>query len=377
MKQITIFCDVIDNFGDIGVVYRLARNLDANYYNVVVVCNDLLKLATINHGASSKRGFQIVENITYIAASWVGKYQNILSRTHFVIESFGCKIAQETLECFKDDVVIINLEYLNTEKWASDLHLNKSYSPVGEKYYFMPSFYKESGGVLFDSKEIRKGSCWKLENIMKKYGIGIKAVQIKARSEGEKPLKKCVIFSYGLEFEHFYKVLKNDMNNDYILILCGEKTQKSFKELGVKSGNDQNVFTVFMPVMSQLEFDSFVSQVDLNFVRGEDSFVRAVVAGKPFLWQAYKQEEEYHLEKVRAFLEILSPFMPQEFYERYSAILLGYNASIGESISFDEYSWFVENLENLEKYFKKFSEHIVKNCNLVYNLMSFISSKQI
>ncbi|MCX5774486.1 MAG: elongation factor P maturation arginine rhamnosyltransferase EarP [Fusobacteria bacterium] len=377
MKQVVIFCEVIDNFGDIGVVYRLARNLDENYFNVIVVTNDLVKLATINHGASSKKNFQIVENITYISASVLYKYQNMISRTDVVIEAFGCKISGDILEYFQQEVLIINIEYLNTEKWACDLHLNKSFTPIGQKYFFMPSLYKESGGVLFDALNVKKGSCWKLENILKKYGVSLKPSQLKAKKYGEKPLKKILIFSYFQEFSEFYKTLKYDINSEYILILCGEKTQKSIKDLGVEQGNDENVFSIFMPVMSQLDFDALVSQVDLNFIRGEDSFVRAVIAGKPFLWQAYKQEDNYQIEKIKSLLAIISNFMDSDVFEKYSQLLIKFNLNKGEGILRDEYQWFIENLSEIEKSFKFFSEYVVKNCNLVYNLISFITSKQI
>jgi len=303
----------------------------------------------------------------------------MLSRTHVVLEAFGCKIAPSILQSFQNDIIIINIEYLNTEKWAVDLHLISSYTPVGEKYFFMPSLYKESGGVLFDSLDVKTRSCWKFENILKKYGVLSKG-DIEKPKKGEVPeklLKKIVVFSYSQEFSEFYQVLKNDKESNYLLILCGEKTQKSYKEIGISHGKDENVVSLFMPVMSQLEFDALVSQVDLNFVRGEDSFVRAAISGKPFLWQAYKQDESYHIEKVKAFLEVLSPYIERELFQRYSNILTQYNMNRGESIIYEEYEWLVDNLEVLEKSFKKFAEYIVKNCNLVYNLISFITLKQI
>jgi uncharacterized repeat protein (TIGR03837 family) len=50
------------------------------------------------------------------------------------------------------------------------------------------------------------------------------------------------------------------------------------------------------------DFDRLLWRCDLNFVRGEDSFVRAQWAGKPFVWQIYPQEEQAHLVKLDAFL---------------------------------------------------------------------------
>ena len=43
---------------------------------------------------------------------------------------------------------------------------------------------------------------------------------------------------------------------------------------------------------------------DLNFVRGEDSIVRAIWAGKPAVWQLYPQADATHLAKLEAWLAI-------------------------------------------------------------------------
>ena len=45
---------------------------------------------------------------------------------------------------------------------------------------------------------------------------------------------------------------------------------------------------------------------DWNFVRGEDSLVRALWAGKPFVWQIYPQHDGAHWDKLTAFLDGLS-----------------------------------------------------------------------
>jgi uncharacterized repeat protein (TIGR03837 family) len=42
---------------------------------------------------------------------------------------------------------------------------------------------------------------------------------------------------------------------------------------------------------------------DLNFVRGEDSLVRALWAGQPFVWHIYPQDDNAHHAKLQAFLD--------------------------------------------------------------------------
>jgi len=60
-----------------------------------------------------------------------------------------------------------------------------------------------------------------------------------------------------------------------------------------------------LPWVSQVEFDVLLAQHDLNFVRGEDSLVRALWAGQPFVWQIYPQGDGVHHAKLTAFLGAL------------------------------------------------------------------------
>ncbi|NBX21799.1 MAG: DUF2331 family protein, partial [Betaproteobacteria bacterium] len=50
------------------------------------------------------------------------------------------------------------------------------------------------------------------------------------------------------------------------------------------------------------DFDALLHCCDLNFVRGEDSLVRALWAGQPFVWHIYPQDDGAHGEKLAAFL---------------------------------------------------------------------------
>ena len=55
-------------------------------------------------------------------------------------------------------------------------------------------------------------------------------------------------------------------------------------------------------LLPQPRYDRLLRGCDLNFVRGEDSWVRAIWAGRPFVWQPYLQADDAHLAKLEAFL---------------------------------------------------------------------------
>jgi uncharacterized repeat protein (TIGR03837 family) len=61
----------------------------------------------------------------------------------------------------------------------------------------------------------------------------------------------------------------------------------------------------WLPHLPQIDFDHLLWACDLNFVRGEDSLVRALWAGSPFVWQIYAQDDDAHHSKLGAFLDWL------------------------------------------------------------------------
>jgi uncharacterized repeat protein (TIGR03837 family) len=61
-----------------------------------------------------------------------------------------------------------------------------------------------------------------------------------------------------------------------------------------------------LPFVEQERYDELLWACDVNFVRGEDSCVRAQWAGKPFIWQIYPQHDAVHWQKLQAFLDLYS-----------------------------------------------------------------------
>ena len=59
-----------------------------------------------------------------------------------------------------------------------------------------------------------------------------------------------------------------------------------------------------LPWLTQADYDRLLWASDLNFVRGEDSLVRALWAGAPFVWQIYPQHDGAHAHKLLAFLDL-------------------------------------------------------------------------
>ena len=156
IKSLDIFCEIIDNFGDIGVVYRLAKelkNLYGDRVEIRVFLNRVDEFISINKKAKLVE-YQEIDGIIYVTNEYLAKNICTFSPANVIIEAFGCNILEEYLERAKvESSLLINLEYLSGEDWIEDIHLMES--PLGapklKKYFFMPGFTEKTGGVIVDS----------------------------------------------------------------------------------------------------------------------------------------------------------------------------------------------------------------------------------
>jgi uncharacterized repeat protein (TIGR03837 family) len=106
-------------------------------------------------------------------------------------------------------------------------------------------------------------------------------------------------------------LLKADAQPTRLLVTSG-RAQAAVQhclaqEASHKSQPDSNglLSISYLPRLTQQDFDHLLWSCDLNFVRGEDSLVRALWAGKPLVWQIYPQHDKAHHVKLAAFLDWL------------------------------------------------------------------------
>ncbi|MGL4672419.1 elongation factor P maturation arginine rhamnosyltransferase EarP, partial [Cetobacterium sp.] len=124
IKSLDIFCEIIDNFGDIGVVYRLAKEFKSIYneeVNIRVFLNRLDEFLSLNKRAKNI-GYQKIDGIEYITNEYLAKNICTFSPANVIIEAFGCNVLEGYLEKAKDDsALLINLEYLSGESWIDEV----------------------------------------------------------------------------------------------------------------------------------------------------------------------------------------------------------------------------------------------------------------
>ena len=343
IDSIDIFCQVIDNYGDVGVAYRLAREFKRVYPNKKLrfVINQIEELNLIRKS----------ENIEVILYKDISKIEN---SADLIIESFGCEIPKEYMDkALKNVKLIINLEYFSAEKWVDDFHLQESFLGGNlKKYFFIPGLSEKSGGILLDNEFLERK---KKVEANKEYYLEKFEIKEKYDLIGS-------VFSYEKNFDSLIEELKK-LDKKIILLILSEKTQKNFIKYFDNGNNYDKIKFVKLPFFTYDKYEELLALCDFNLVRGEDSFVRVLLLGKPFLWHIYPQDENTHIKKLESFLEKYcsnNKELKQTF--------INYN------INKDDFSYFFKNFKEIEKYNKNYANYLIKNCNLMEKLINFIEN---
>ncbi|WP_320047441.1 elongation factor P maturation arginine rhamnosyltransferase EarP [uncultured Ilyobacter sp.] len=379
LKSIDIFCDIIDNFGDIGFVYRLAREVKRKEQDirVRVFLNDAETFSKINKNISIGKKIQMIENITYYDMREMSSedYRKA-GNSEVAIEAYGCDIPEAYLENSSGKLkIIVNIEYLTGEEWAKEYHLQSSYINVKgvKKYFYMPGFENWSGGLIINGQDSLIDRAGFFNNVISCYSE--KVFPVNSDLSIDKDTFIGTVFSYEYNFQNFLDTLE-DFNKKVTLLVFGDMSKNGFlitKNLKTL----KNTKVVFMDYVEQNLYDKILYNSDFNLVRGEESFSRAIVSRVPFLWHAYCQEEREHLNKVEGFLSFLKDKIPENFYESYSKITYNYNCRTENHYNLEEEDFygFFQEFEKKKETFKYLSDYVKKNGNLADKLLCFLKEK--
>lgn len=352
-----IFCVVIDNYGDIGVSWRLARQLSAEYGIAVRLWVDkLAALQRIWPPMDAERAIQRISiegGVEVEVREWTSTWSPV-EPADVAIEAFGCQLPVEYVHAMVARVpqsLWINLEYLSAEDWVADCHglsspqslpllagqpssplipqaasqaiprltsqLTPQLTPQPQgnlsKYFFFPGFTADTGGLLRERDLLQRGQAFQADpgardDFLARCGLGELVSDVREASAA--PALLVSLFAYedaplrGL-FDAWSK------SNGPIVCLVPEgrlldAVGRFFGAARPEVGTlfRQGALTVgILPFLAQDEYDRLLWSCDINFVRGEDSFVRAQWAARPFIWHIYPQEDEAHLVKLQAFLD--------------------------------------------------------------------------
>ena len=314
-----IFCKVIDNYGDIGVCWRLATGLAERGERVRLWVDDPSALQWMAPDAIS----------CIVVMPWTQTIQTeSLAPGDILIEAFACEVPPEFIEfyaksCLKSGQrpVWINLEYLTAEDFAVRNHGLPSPVMSGPgsgltKHFYYPGFSASTGGLLRESDLKVRLAQFDRSKWLSQYGVEI----------GHERLISLFCYEPPALLDLLEQLAADDCPTR-LLITSGRasiavQTCIELKNKADPSWNQRGALSfTYIPALSQRDFDHLLWACDLNFVRGEDSLIRALWANKPFVWQIYPQDDEVHHIKLDAFLRMLdAPPSLWEFHHVWNGI---------------------------------------------------------
>lgn len=299
-----IFCQVIDNFGDIGVSWRLARQLAhaPHHAQVRLWVDDLERFQRLEPTITTSLAEQCLDGVSIM--HWCTPAPPFTPHD-VVIEAFGCDLPHDVITAMKArNSLWVNLEYLSAEPWVSGFHLQRSVQANGlRKYFYFPGFTPGTGGLLREPDLEQRRLAWlsqpeRRDALLRSSGVcsaDIAAVNHDARL--------VFLFCYpDAPVRAMIRAFAQEKRKTVVLIPNGVYPQ-------AESSPNGNVRVYHIPFVSHADFDHLLWSADLNIVRGEDSMVRALWAARPMIWQPYRQDDDAHLTKLDAWLA-QSPFDP-------------------------------------------------------------------
>ncbi len=369
MRRWDIFCKVVDNFGDVGVCWRLARQLaDEHGADVRLWIDRLPSFARLCPTASPDAEAQRIEGIEI--CRWPVEFPNV-EAADVVIEAFACQLPENYIAAMSrrgEAPAWINLEYLSAESWVEGCHrlpspqMNNSLA----KYFFFPGFTRRTGGLLRERGlsaardafgETAEGDFWR-------------SLGAPARREGE---LRVLLFCYeNAALPELLRRWAEGPETVTVFVTPGAAADQTADWFGepFSAGSilRKSMLSAFsLPYLPQPIFDRLLWACDVNFVRGEDSFVRAQWADRPFVWQPYPQSEETHLVKLDAFL---SRYL--ESCEPAEAVRQCWNAWNGRGGIATAWTDFIANRAAIERHCKDWANLLDQTGDLVHNLVSFV-----
>jgi len=297
-----IFCAVVDNFGDIGVCWRLARQLAQEYGVAPRLWVDDLDMANrLIPALDPALEMQCVEGVEI--RPWRPGMPPV-APGEVVIAAFACALPDAFLEAMAwrtPQPVWINLEYLSAEDWVAGCHGLPSPHPrlPISQYFFFPGLDRNTGGLLRESDYTRRRRAFSADAFRA-------ALSLPARRSGE-----LRVSLFGYENPGLPELLECWQRGP-LPVTCLVPEGRMLSGIaaamgigGLHAGDclQRDALTLrVLPFVEQSRYDELLWACDLNFVRGEDSFVRAQWAEHPFVWHIYAQQAEAHLDKLDAFL---------------------------------------------------------------------------
>lgn len=339
MPTIDLFCRVVDNYGDIGVCWRLARQLVAEHgCKVRLIVDDLASFRFIAPEINPALTQQNLLGVDVIART----VSDARQPAEIVIEAFACDPPEPyvlAMAALAEKPEWINLEYLSAETWVDGVHGLPSPHPrlPLTKYFFCPGFTEKSGGLI-------------RESTLAPFLLG-------GAGEGGAEAQRRNLALLAFAYPH--------------APVRAVATALGAQVTTASQFDDADPAWRSAAPVPQTQFDALLAQFDVLIVRGEDSFLRAQYAAKPFLWHIYPTPDNAHFVKLDAWLdrycEGLEPDAANALRQAQHAVNRGEKTA-------DAYAGFATHLPILKAHATHWRDHLFAQTDLATRLVKFVNS---
>ncbi|HDX8352976.1 TPA: elongation factor P maturation arginine rhamnosyltransferase EarP [Aeromonas dhakensis] len=391
-----IFCCVVDNFGDIGVTWRLARQLkqegalpaQESEVQVRLWVDDLASFARICPGLDPALESQWVDGIHI--QHWHDTLPADTIPARVVIEAFACELpapfvaqmaSQPSPPCW------LNLEYLSAESWVEDCHglaspqrlESQSLGSLSlNKYFFFPGFTARTGGLLCERGLIVERERWQQDEA----GLNAYWASLGLPPKQEHELRVSLFTYESAALTSLVESWCQSATPVTLLLPLGRSLNDVLTGAGLAEAiptaqagdllRSGNLAIKLLPMTDQAGYDRLLWSCDLNLVRGEDSFVRAQWAARPFLWHIYPQEEQAHMVKLDGFLDHYLAELPTATDQW----LRGFSHALNQGENIREWwAQWPDHAAIWQQHGRHWSHKLLQDGDLVTRLVKFLESR--
>ncbi len=372
-----IFCHVVDNYGDIGVCWRLARQMAGEHGLAVRLwVDDLAVFARICPSLEPCAAPQIIDGVD--VRRWDEDFPQTLPGD-IVVETFACQLPEvfvAMMACRHPAPVWINLDYLSAEPWIAGCHALPSPHPRLPlvKYFFFPGFDETTGGLLRESG---------LNDERQRFLAAADAqTAFWQRLGSEAPAQDALRLSLFAYENAALPTLLAALAAGEKPVCCLAPLTRTQKDIEAFLGQPVQAGGIYrrdrleirvLPFVTPEDYDRLLWLCDANFVRGEDSFVRAQWAARPMLWHIYPQDKNAHRVKLEAFLDRYAAGLPEAPAALLRGIFLAWNG-FGE-FSGELVAHWNANRAQFRQHAENWQKKLIKQEDLCACLVRFCQSK--
>ncbi|WP_412841539.1 elongation factor P maturation arginine rhamnosyltransferase EarP [Aeromonas dhakensis] len=391
-----IFCCVVDNFGDIGVTWRLARQLkqegalpaQESEVQVRLWVDDLASFARICPGLDPALESQWVDGIHI--QHWHETLPADTIPARVVIEAFACELPTPFIERMASQPrppCWLNLEYLSAESWVEDCHglaspqrlESQSLGSLSlNKYFFFPGFTARTGGLLCERGLIVERERWQQDEA----GLNAYWASLGLPPKQEHELRISLFTYESAALTSLVECWCQSATPVTLLLPLGRSLNDVLTGAGLADAiptaragdllHSGNLAIKLLPMTDQAGYDRLLWSCDLNLVRGEDSFVRAQWAARPFLWHIYPQEEQAHMVKLDGFLDHYLAQLPTATGQW----LRGFSHALNQGENTREWwAQWPDHAAIWQQHGRHWSHKLLQDGDLVTRLVKFLESR--